>query len=105
MLIQVKQLDLGFRTWGGRREGAGRKPSGEKAGVSHARRAPFASSHPVHVTMRVVRSVPNLRSQRAMRVIRAAFRAAKERLGLRLVQYSVQGNHLHLVVEAQDRRS
>ena len=34
-----------------------------------------------------------------MRVLREAFGAAKERFGLRLVHYSVQGNHLHLLVE------
>ena len=39
------------------------------------------------------------------RVIRAALQAARERLGLRLVHFSVQSNHLHLLVEANDRRA
>jgi len=40
-----------------------------------------------------------------MRVIRAAFRRGKERFGLRLVHFSVQRNHLHLIVEAGDKRA
>jgi hypothetical protein len=33
----------------------------------------------------------------------SAFRAARQRLGARLVQYSIQSNHLHLIVEAEGR--
>jgi REP element-mobilizing transposase RayT len=35
----------------------------------------------------------------------SAFRAAKRRLGARLVQFSIQSNHLHLIAEAEDRRA
>ena len=34
-----------------------------------------------------------------------AFAAAKIRFGMRIVHYSIQGNHLHLIVEAEDRES
>jgi hypothetical protein len=37
--------------------------------------------------------------------MRRAFAAGKERFGFRLVQYAVQPNHLHLVVEASNRRA
>jgi REP element-mobilizing transposase RayT len=36
-----------------------------------------------------------------MRAIRAALAIAKERFGLRIVEYSVQGNHLHMLIEAK----
>ena len=59
---------------------------------------------PVHVTWRLVRGLPSLRSPRMMRVIRAAFIAGKKgpkELGtFRLVHFSVQKNHVHLVCEA-----
>ncbi len=100
-----RQLGLDLRTWGGRRRGAGRKPRDARAGVSHGSRPPVASGHPVHVTLRVRRHVFNLRARRCQRVLEAAFTAARERNGLRLVHYSVQGNHLHLLVEAQGRTS
>ena len=34
-----------------------------------------------------------------------AFRAARIRFGMRIVHYSIQGNHLHLLVEVDDRKS
>ena len=57
------------------------------------------------VTMRVRRDVPNLRSQRVMSGVRLAFAAGKSRFGFRLVHFSVQGNHLHLIVESTDKRA
>ncbi|AKU91452.1 transposase [Vulgatibacter incomptus] len=44
----------------------------------------------------------NLRTQRCYRILEKALFAGSDRLGMRLTHYSVQGNHLHLVVEAQD---
>src|SRR6185436_14700651 len=42
---------------------------------------------------------------RAWAVLRAAFRRGKDRFGFRLVQFSVQTNHLHLICEAEDKRA
>jgi REP element-mobilizing transposase RayT len=91
--------------WGGRRRGAGRKPKGERAGVSHDRRPELGGRHPVHVTLRMAPPVWNLRSRRAFRVVGAALGAAAERFGLHICAFSVQGNHVHLVAEAADRRA
>jgi len=44
----------------------------------------------------------NLRSGRSWRRIRRAFEKARGRFGARIVEYSVQGNHLHLIIEADD---
>ena len=97
------QLGLAFRTWGGKRKGAGRKPNGPQAGVAHIRRPALAARFPVHVTVRMLPHVWNLRSRRSFAVIRKAVLAAAERFSMRLCEFSVQGNHLHLVVEAADR--
>jgi REP element-mobilizing transposase RayT len=51
------------------------------------------------------RHVYNLRSQRCFRPIRKAFIAGCNRFGFRLNHYSVQGNHVHLIVEAEDARA
>lgn len=91
--------------WGGRRRGSGAKPRGERAGVSHATRAPLASRFPVHVTMRLRRGLPSLRNRREYAVLQTSFRRACERFGMRLVHYSVQSNHVHLLVEGRARRS
>src|SRR5438105_998118 len=96
-----RQLGLTFRTWGGKRKGAGRKPNiAGKPGVSHRNRPQFASRLPVHVTVRMAPEVYNLRSKRSFRVLEQAFYEGADRLGLRLVRFSVQGNHIHLIVEA-----
>jgi len=47
----------------------------------------------------------NLRSRRSFRVLSRAFAGGCDRHGFRLVHYSVQGNHIHLVVEAPDEVS
>lgn len=39
------------------------------------------------------------------RAVRAALAAGRSRFGFRLVHFSVQGNHLHLLAEAENRRA
>lgn len=73
--------------------------------MPHLRRAEIASRHPVHATVRVAKGCWNLRSHRALRVLKSAFLAGRERFGFRLVHYSVQGNHLHLLVETEGKES
>ena len=98
----MKQLSLHLPAWGGKRAGAGRKPNGAKAGVSHLRRERFPGRHPVHVTMRCLAGVGFLRAHRRFCAIKESIRAAQQRFGMGVIHYSVQGNHLHLIVEARD---
>jgi len=57
---------------------------------------------PAHVTMRVCGGRPSLRGNRSFRAIKEVLRKGKERFGLRIIHFTVQGNHLHLLVEAED---
>lgn len=100
-----RQQELVFRTWGGAREGAGRKPKGDRAGMPHLRRPSLPKKRPVHVTVRMERGVWNLRTRRCFTELAKALWGGAERFGFRLVHYSVQGNHIHLLAEAQDRRA
>jgi REP element-mobilizing transposase RayT len=52
--------------------------------------------------MRVCGGRPSLRGSRSFRAIQEALRKGKERFGLRIIHFSVQGNHMHLLVEADD---
>jgi len=90
---------------GGRRSGAGRRPSGDVAGVCHKPRAPLAARFPVHVTLKTRKGLPRLRSRREHAALRAAFRAGCDRNGFRLCHYAILNDHLHLLVEAPDRRA
>ena len=85
---------------GGKRKNTGRRPNGPRAGVSRLERPRFARTLPVHVTVRMAKHVYNLRSRRCFAAVGRALGAAAERFGMRIVQFSVQGNHMHLVVEA-----
>jgi putative transposase len=58
----------------------------------------------VHVTLRVRADVPSLRAPNAFAAVRTAL-AAASRSGFRLVQFSVQADHLHLLVEGADTRA
>jgi putative transposase len=98
------QLSLDLPARGGKRRGAGRKAQGGRAGVSHKRRPALAARFPVHVTLRVKAEVWSLRSRRSFRRIAAAFRAVRKgRRTFRIAEYAILGNHLHLIVEANDR--
>ncbi|MBW2275262.1 MAG: transposase [Deltaproteobacteria bacterium] len=57
----------------------------------------------MHVTLRVRSGIPSLRKRRLVQALRKAFGVACERGDFRLVHYSVQRNHLHLIVEAEDQ--
>ena len=98
----ARQLTLLLRQHGGRRNGAGRKPKGPKPLVSHKARVQFDKPLPVHVTLRVGEDVWNLRSGRSYRRLKACLAAAAGRFGLRVIAFSIQGNHIHLIVEAND---
>ncbi|MCC6751781.1 MAG: hypothetical protein IT371_29280 [Deltaproteobacteria bacterium] len=88
--------------WGGKREGAGRKKK-PGSGLPHRARPLLASRFPVHVTMKIVEGLPNLRSKKQLRAIEKAFVKSAGRFGMNLAHYSIQKNHLHLVTEAKDR--
>ena len=45
----AEQQPLVFRTWGGARRGAGRKPAGDRARAPHSAREEVRRYHPVHV--------------------------------------------------------
>ena len=59
---------------------------------------------PIHVVWRIQRGLPGLRTPRGLRRLERAFRRGKERDGFALLHYSIQHDHLHLVVEVKNRR-
>lgn len=56
---------------------------------------------PAHVTLRIADGVPCLRARAPMRAILGVLRAARGRFGLRVVQFVVLADHLHLLIEAE----
>ena len=97
----MKQLALKLPQRGGKREGAGRKREAPRPRVSHKVRERFDKPTPVHVTLRVAAGVWNLRTKRCFGAIEQCFADARERFGMRIIEFSVLGNHLHVLVEAE----
>jgi REP element-mobilizing transposase RayT len=93
-----------FRTWGGKRRGAGRKRVAERRQVAHRPRERVNAEHPILVTTRVMPDVARLRTKVMYEAIQEALaRATKwmyEAEPVRFVHASVQANHLHVIVEA-----
>ncbi|HLL22801.1 MAG TPA: transposase [Kofleriaceae bacterium] len=98
-----------FKRRGGKRRGAGRKPKGRRAGSPHARRPELDPRHPVHLVLRVADDIGSLRKRDMYRCLREATLAAARRQIeknaplCRLVHLSIQGNHVHLLVEAASK--
>ncbi len=90
------------RTWGGARQGAGRK-RGDR--VQHTERPSVARRCPTHVTLRVRPDVPNLRKCVSFAAVEAGLEAILGRPGFRVVHFSAQKNHLHLLIEAANARA
>ena len=57
-----------------------------------------------HVVLRIRRGLPWLRTPRTYRVLERAFRQGKEKSGFAVVQFSVQRDHLHLLVETAGKQ-
>jgi hypothetical protein len=160
---RAKQAELEFRSWGGARRGAGRKPKGTRALVPHDTRPEHKPRFPVLITSRLLPDLPCLRHPSEAARVRAALTSANlgdrsplthpcrdrrsagrsavkpdagssnrarqhEIVGLarggagrkpsspgarcdrsiprfQVVHYSIQSNHLHLIVEAVDRKA
>src|SRR5207248_633860 len=98
-------IQLELPTWGGRRRGAGRKRRGPLALVSHKKRPRHSARFPLHAVVRTRPDLPRLRKREIFQAIQEALRAGGNRFGFRLVHFSVQGNHVHLIVEAIDSLS
>ncbi len=89
--------------WGGRREGAGRKPKGEVAGVPHRPREPISSRYPALVVLKVEKGMPSLRGKAERQLLFLVLANQCERDGFRLVHFSLQRDRFYLIVEGTDR--
>ncbi len=60
---------------------------------------------PSHVTLRVRQGLPSLRSRLFLKAFRRSLRQTCERGDFRVVHYSVQRNHVHLLVESAGKQA
>ena len=81
----------------------GPKPAA-RASVRHRERPLHKRTTPLHITMRAVKGLPSFRTQTLWQSFMRAVRGTR-REGFRIVEFSVQSNHVHLIVEATDKAS
>lgn len=80
----------------------GRTPRPERIGfMPHVTRPAHDARHPVHVSIKRVPHGPSFRAQRVYAAIVHELALAATR-GVRVLHYSVQHDHVHLIVEADD---
>jgi len=103
----TRQIDLDLRpkTHGGARKGAGRKKTGRCLDAPHRARPELEKHHPLHVVLRTRKDVPRLRRGPVYRAIDRALRRTLGEHAFRVVHTSIQHNHLHFLVEADDKHA
>lgn len=102
--MRPAQQHFEFRTHGGARRGAGRKRTlPGKPRMAHRSRASFAPRFPIHVTVRMRPEIARLRNFVLVPVLRRAFVHGCKRDAFRICQFSIQGNHVHLMCEATSK--
>jgi REP-associated tyrosine transposase len=112
MSARARQQTFEFRSHGGRRDGAGRKPNEPgRPRLRHGTRPATQGRFPVHITKRMRADIPRLRKFELCKVLRRAFvygcsmrvRGDGPELVFRICQFSIQGNHVHMICEASDK--
>jgi REP element-mobilizing transposase RayT len=59
----------------------------------------------VHTTLRVQPGIAYLRSQRRAQIVIVAVETVNRRDDFQVVEFVILGNHLHLIIEAEDERA
>ncbi len=99
--MKSKQLTLtiskGCR--GGRRLGSGRKRLHSK-GVAHRNRELVTKRTPMHINFKYKALI---RNKTCLRLLKRAIMNARSH-GLRVLQFSLQSNHIHLIVESDNNK-
>jgi len=103
----MRQLALPFP----RRKRRGRPPLSDEERrrrgslVRRVARPAIQGRNPLHVTLRTLASIRALRTKHRFRRVREALKKGSNRLGIRLVQFAVMNDHVHLIVEAHHKRA
>lgn len=92
--MQLK-LNLNRGKWGGRRSGSGRKRAHSK-GVAHRVREKVNHRTPLHINFKFKAYI---RNKQCLKLLKRAILNGRKH-GLSIIHFSLQTNHIHLIVEA-----
>jgi putative transposase len=88
----------------GRAKG-GRPAKGPRPSERHKTRPTFSRHDPQHVVIRAVEAIGTLRQRVMYKAVRRALITTFTRTNFRIVHLSIQGTHIHLLIEADDREA
>jgi REP element-mobilizing transposase RayT len=71
--------------------------------VTHTARPSLGKKAVLHLTLKLRRGLPSLRRGKTFKAIAKSFYSYSRGDGFRLTQFSVQGDHLHLIAEADSK--
>lgn len=89
------QIKMKLNTHGGKRDGAGRKRK-KSRGVSHEGRERVTSRTPLHINFKYRLRV---RNKDTLKLLKKAISNGRKH-GLKILHFSFQQNHVHLIVDA-----
>ncbi len=93
------------RSWGGKRPGAGRPHLPWRRGAPHRSLPEIRGWTPLHVTFSRLPGLGSLWVREIMLFTIRVFQECKEREGFRILAWSVQRNHGHMIVEAESKEA
>jgi hypothetical protein len=89
------KFDLKTNRWGGRRTNAGRRRL-RSIGVAHRTRPRIGLKTALHINIKLKASI---RNKECLRLLKRSISNARKH-GLSVIHYSLQSNHVHLIVES-----
>lgn len=97
MKLKQQRLNLFGGKKGGRRPGSGRKRLRSK-GVAHRNREQVSVRTPMHINFKYRKQIKN---KKCLFLLKKAIINARSH-GLRVIHFSLQSNHVHLIVESDN---
>jgi REP element-mobilizing transposase RayT len=89
------------------RRGVGRPAKKIKSAhaITHQPRPKLGKKEVLHLTLKLRRGLPTLRRDKPFKAIQRSFYKYSEGDGFRLVHFSVQHDHLHIIAEADSKKA
>lgn len=80
------------------------RPAVHDAGIRHTRRYRLKKPSSLHLTIKVRENKADIQSKRILKALHHAIKRARLK-GLKVVHYTLEYNHVHLLVESEDNKT
>lgn len=80
------------------------RPAKNDAGIRHTKRPDLTRPSSLHLTVKIEKSKANLKNKNVLAILKKAIFNAR-RQGLKVIHYSLEYDHIHLIIEADNNRT